>query len=120
MTSLRSQSDMKTASEAFVVWPPPRVSEVDPFDFGVATGADGPHGRGLNPYISRTIDGALDRTFRKHRAIVVSAPRGAGATRTAYEALNRTLPHALVLLPRKPGEFDSSGLLSEVFPATFR
>jgi hypothetical protein len=49
MTALRSESEVEDLGDAFAVWPPPRMSEVDPFYVGVAIGADGPRGRSLTP-----------------------------------------------------------------------
>jgi hypothetical protein len=112
MTSQKAKFDRVAAGDGFEIWPPPYVREVDPFHFGVHTGADGPRGRRLNPYIAREIDGALERSLRKDRVVVVLAAAGAGATRTVYEALNRVRPRARLLIPRRPGEFAPEELLA--------
>jgi hypothetical protein len=96
------------ARDAFEVWPPPRVSEVDPKTFGVAVGLGG--AGGLNPYVRRDIDSALDEALKNNPAVVVSTPRGAGASRTVYEALNRVRPDARLLIPIRAGEFDPDAL----------
>jgi hypothetical protein len=99
---------------SFAVWPPLTVSRVDPFHFGIRTGADKPRGRRLNPYVERDIDHELQLLLKQHQqAIVVSAPHGAGAARTVYEALKRVHPRARLLIPIPPGEF-----ASEVLQAT--
>src|SRR5215475_4180682 len=109
MTS-SSKSAAPDPEATFAIWPPVRVSEVDPFDFGVATGAGLPLGRALNPYVARDIDEPLVEHLSRRRAVVVSAADGSGATRTVYEVLNRLLPDAFLFVPRRPGEFDPAGL----------
>ncbi|MFC4118571.1 P-loop NTPase fold protein [Nonomuraea zeae] len=95
---------------SFKIWPPPRMQDVDPHDFGVMTGAAGPRGRDLNPYIPRDVDQVIQECLRKDRAVVVACERGSGATRTLYEVLNQVLPREHVLIARRPGEFDSADL----------
>ena len=56
-----------------------RVAEVDPFDFGVTTGADGPRGRRLNPYLERPTDKDVEHHLRDDHAVLVQATRGSGA-----------------------------------------
>ena len=97
------------SGETVRLWPPPPVADVDPLDFGINIGA---RGRRLNPYIAREPDMLLDSHLRADRAVVVTAEAGAGAHRSVYEALVRVLPEALLLIPRRPGEFDSTELLS--------
>jgi hypothetical protein len=96
---------------AVAVWPPPLVKEVDPVDFGVRTGAAGPRGRNLNPYVPRDIDASLDRALEKDRAVLLTAEEGSGTKRTVYEALNRILPDAHLLVAAGPGRFDPARLL---------
>jgi hypothetical protein len=91
--------------EVFVVWPPPPGAEVDPFDFGVSTGADGPRGPRLNTYVPRDVDGEVEPALREGGAVVLLAPRGAGATRTVYEAVGRVLPRVAVCIAREPRAF---------------
>jgi hypothetical protein len=97
---------------SFAVWPPPTVSQVDPLDFGIHTGADRPGGRRLNPYVRRELDRDLEVALRDEGAVVVSAPRGAGTARTVYEVLKRAHPRARLLVPARPGEFASEILLA--------
>lgn len=108
MTSSRWENRVAVA-DAFEVWPPPRVRDVDPVTFGVALKPDDSTG-GLQPYVPRDIDPVLDSALVSSRLVVVSTPNGAGATRTVYEALLRSLPDARVLIPRRPGEFDPDAL----------
>jgi hypothetical protein len=98
--------DSVDVGTSFAVWPPPTVSRVDPFHFGIRTGADKPRGPRLNPYVERDIDHHLQLLLEHHQqAIVVSASHGAGAARTVYEALKRVHPRARLLIPMPPGEF---------------
>ncbi len=90
----------------------PLVSEVDPYDFGVHTGADGPRGRNLNPYVARDADRAIDDLLGRERSVIVTAAPRAGATRTVYEALNRVVPSAQVYVAPRAGEFSPEELQS--------
>src|SRR5262245_61373852 len=88
----------------------PLVSDVDPYDFGVHTGADGPRGRNLNPYVARDADRAIDELLVGQHAVIVTAARRAGATRTVYESLNRVVPSAYVYVTPRAGEFSPEQL----------
>jgi hypothetical protein len=105
------------AGPSFAVWPPLTVREVNPFDFGVHTGADQPRGRRLNSYVKRDIDPDLELALKDERVVVVSAPQGAGATRTVYEALKHVHLRARLLIPMRPGEFASEDLFAANFDA---
>ncbi|MFG1944379.1 P-loop NTPase fold protein [Nonomuraea sp. NPDC048826] len=103
--SVPMSGDFGPAPGVLAVWPPPTVLHVSPARFGIRGAKDM-----VNPYVARDVDAELDACLRRDRAFVVTAPLGAGATRTVYESLKRVLPHLPLLVAGRPGEFDPKGL----------
>ncbi|HEU5155453.1 MAG TPA: P-loop NTPase fold protein [Streptosporangiaceae bacterium] len=99
----------------FVFWPPPRVADIDPMSFGITTYAKVESAAELNPYIPRDADAQIDEALDSRHSLVLSAPDGAGAVRTVYEALHRTLPAAELFVPRRPEEIDPAELRKSGF-----
>jgi hypothetical protein len=106
--------DASEIGDAFAVWPPPRVSEVDPNTFGVATWLGGP--RTLNPYVPRSIDAGLDEALKDNRAVVVSTPRGAGASRTIHGYRRDCSGYASMALGLPGPGMNSAGLAARATP----
>jgi hypothetical protein len=79
--------------------------QADAHELGAHDALPGPEGEGLPPYVSRDVDGELDRRL----AAAAEAPRGglvlvagastAGKTRTLAAALARTLPERILVAP---------------------
>jgi hypothetical protein len=97
----------KTAREAALAqllarWPLPAAREADPYDLGVDPPRDPAEDL---PYIARDADAELRENLRSAPFVLVTGPRLAGKTRTAYEALVAELPDARVIAPRSASAF---------------
>ncbi|MER6288671.1 tetratricopeptide repeat protein [Streptomyces sviceus] len=81
----------------------PRVDAVDPYDIGVSRSKYGNRPE-TAPYVPRhPQDGQLDAALAEARFVVLLGPAKAGKSRTLYEALNRVLPGARLMVPRPDG-----------------
>jgi len=99
----RARSAREAAlSQLLARWPLPAAREVDPYDLGV----DPPRDPAEDvPYIARDADAELRDGLRTAPFVLVTGPRLAGKTRTAYEALVAELPDARVIAPRSAAAF---------------
>ncbi|WP_228799531.1 tetratricopeptide repeat protein [Nocardia nova] len=87
----------------------PRVSVVDPYQFGVTKSRYSNGGRyshtdrdtASDQYVPRKIDGELAAATTSRRLTVLIGPSKAGKTRTLFEALTRTCPDARLLAPAR-------------------
>ncbi|MEU4926284.1 tetratricopeptide repeat protein [Streptomyces yokosukanensis] len=90
----------------------PRVDQVDPHDIGVAgskysgsPAAGRAHRAAAGaPYVPRSPqDGRLDELLVSRRLVLLAGRSKAGKSRTLYEGLVRTMPHARLVVPRPDG-----------------
>jgi hypothetical protein len=107
LQALERRRRAKTAREAALAqllarWPLPAAREVDPYDLGVDPPRDPAEDL---PYIARDADAELHESLRTAPFVLVTGPRLAGKTRTAYEALVAELPDARVIAPRSAAAF---------------
>jgi hypothetical protein len=73
-----------------------RVSDRNPFDLGARPGPPGYTGRTIDHHL----DDALAHDAEGNEAMVLlTGPAGAGKTRSAYQAIERTHPNAILLAP---------------------
>jgi hypothetical protein len=79
-------------------WPLPTAAEADPLTLGIFPPrfADGSK---LGPYVPRSIDSALDEALAQRALVLVIGPARAGKSRSAYEAVLRSMPDRLLLNP---------------------
>lgn len=83
-------------------WPLPAARAVDPYDLGV----DPPRDPAADlPYIARDADHAARAAVAEAPFVLVTGPRLAGKTRTAFEALVAERPDARVIVPRSASAF---------------
>jgi hypothetical protein len=107
LQALERRRRAKTAREAALAqllarWPLPAAREVDPYELGVDPPRDPAEDL---PYIARDADAELRESLRAAPFVLVTGPRLAGKTRTAYEALVAELPDARVIAPRSAAAF---------------
>jgi hypothetical protein len=99
----RARSARETAlAQLLARWPLPAAREADPYDLGVDPPRDPAEDL---PYIARDADAELRESLRTAPFVLVTGPRLAGKTRTAYEALVAELPDARVIAPRSAAAF---------------
>ena len=75
-------------------WPLPTAAQADPSTLGIFPPRD-PNG----PYVPRSIDSTLDRALAERVLVLVIGPGRAGKSRSAYEAVARSLPGRRLLNP---------------------
>ncbi len=75
-------------------WPLPTAAQADPLTLGIFPPrfVDG-------PYVPRSIDSTIERALAERALVLVIGPARAGKSRTAYEAVARSLPDRRVLNP---------------------
>lgn len=100
----RGQGNIEALRSQVFYWPPRRVQGEDPYRLGVFRSAiatklfpDSPP-----PYASRTIDSRLDGALLHNPLVLVVGPAKAGKSRSAIEAVIRSMPEATLLVPRRP------------------
>ena len=83
----------------------PEVAALDPYLFGCAESDYGHHGnyREHDPYVARGADAALRDALQQGKLVLLVGPSRAGKTRTAFEALASTWPHARLAIPTPAG-----------------
>jgi tetratricopeptide (TPR) repeat protein len=87
-----------------------RARDISPYHIGVSRSRyAGDH----DPYVARTIDAQLDQALREHSLVLVVGASKAGKSRTAFEAVRRVLPDAVLLVPKA-----EPGVLRELFGPT--
>ena len=74
-------------------WPLRPAATADPVELGVFPP------REPGPYVPRTVDGRVDDALRHGGFVLLVGPKRAGKSRTAYEALRRTLPTSRLVVP---------------------
>jgi hypothetical protein len=95
-------------AERLKLWPMPLVRDASPYDLGVfrsEIAAEYQGDQDRPPYVRRRVDGDLDRALSESDFVIVVGPSRAGKSRTAYEAAQRQLGGARLIVPR-----DRSGL----------
>ena len=75
------------------------VAEADPYgEVGVSPSRY--VGTGDDRYVARSVDDDLDGALQESSFVLLAGKSAAGKTRTAFEAIRRTLPDATLLIPR--------------------
>jgi hypothetical protein len=98
-TARASALEEERALESALAGRVQHVEDRDPFDLGVRPA---PPGSAYLPRAEdRTLDEALTFAYPEHDAamVLVVGPANAGKTRSAYEAISRKLPQAMLLAP---------------------
>src|SRR5262249_34086532 len=85
-------------------WPLPEVGSADPIALGVFRSeiAARASGQALGPYVGREVDEQLAAALRERPFVLLKGDSKSGKSRTAFEVLGRTLPDALLVVPRDP------------------
>ncbi len=88
----------------------PAASSLDPYLLGATISPFGDSGTygARDPYLPRNhnnVDAQLDFILRERKLVLIVGPSKAGKTRTAYEAVRRNFPDALLVSPY-PGTID--------------
>lgn len=76
------------------------VRETDPGRVLMYPGSDGR----LQPYLPRDVDQELDEALRTSRVVLLVHGHASGARRSAYEALLRNLPDAVLIVNPEPAD----------------
>jgi hypothetical protein len=99
----QAQASREAAVAALLAhWPLPAARDVDPYDLGVDPPRDPAEDL---PYIARDADEAVRAAIAEAPFVLVTGPRLAGKTRTAFEALVAERPDARMIVPRSATAF---------------
>ena len=79
-------------------WPMPTAAQADPLSLGIFPSRFG-DGSKLGPYVPRSIDSALDEALAQRVLVLVIGPARAGKSRSAYEAVLRSMRDRPLLNP---------------------
>jgi hypothetical protein len=120
LQALERRRQAKAAREAALAallarWPLPAARDADPYDLGVDPPRDPAEPL---PYIARDADAEIQAAVTTDPFVLVTGPRLAGKTRSAFEALGAALPDARVIVPRSASAF--ARLVALEHPAELR